>query len=68
LLAILVGRLGLTALQVEKEYMRVINYISSASIDNITLDRMLKTLVKKYTGDSETLMYDPSSPTARCKV
>jgi hypothetical protein len=40
----------------------------SVSVDTTILDRMLKAMVKKYTGDSETLMYDPDSPTSHCKM
>jgi hypothetical protein len=48
--------------------MIIRSYVFSASVDMITLDGMLKAMVKKYTGDSETLMYDPKSPTSHCKV
>jgi hypothetical protein len=67
-LAILVGRLGLTIPQAEKEYLGITEYISSLLVDVAVLDGMLKAIIKKYTGDPETLMYDPNSPTSHCKV
>jgi hypothetical protein len=67
-LTILIGRLGLTAQQAEKEYIKIMNYISSVSVDTIILDRMLKAMVKKYTGDSEALICDPDSPISHCKM
>jgi hypothetical protein len=68
LLAILIGRLGLTVEQAEKEFIGIMSYISSVPVNITILDRMLKTMVKKYTGDSETLMCDPNSPTSHCKM
>jgi hypothetical protein len=67
-LAILIGRLGLTVQQAEAEYLRIMDYISSASVNVTVLDRILKAMVKKYTGNSETLMCDPNSPTNHCKM
>jgi hypothetical protein len=68
LLAILIGRLGLTVQQAEIEYLRIMGYITSAPVDNTGIDRMLKAISKKYTGDSDTSMYDPNSPTSHCKM
>jgi hypothetical protein len=67
-LAILIGRLGLTVQQAEEIFIGIIRYVSSASADITTLDGMLKAMVKKYTGDSETPMCDPDSPTSHCKM
>jgi hypothetical protein len=67
-LAILIGRLGLTVEQAEKEFIEIIGYISSVSVDATILDRMLKAMVNKYTGHSETLMWQPNSPTSHCKM
>lgn len=68
LLAILIGRLGLTVGQAEKEYLKIMRNSSSALMDATNLDRTLKAIIKKYTGNSETLIYDPESPTSHCKM
>jgi hypothetical protein len=41
---------------------------SSGLIDEEKLDRHLKEVVTKYTGNSETMMFDPDSPTSHCKT
>jgi hypothetical protein len=67
-LALLVGRLGLTVPQLKEEFTQFIILIIPGSISSDTLDNFLKAVVAKYTGDSETLMYDPKSPTFHCKT
>lgn len=51
LLAILIGRLGLTIIQAEKEYHKIMEHAVSALLDATNLDCTLKAIVKKYTGD-----------------
>jgi hypothetical protein len=68
LLAIFIGLLGFTAQQAEKEYLGIMKYVISASVDTPVLDRMLKAIIKRYTGNSETPMCDPTSPTGHCKT
>jgi hypothetical protein len=67
-LALLIGRLGLTIPQLKEEFIRLITLIMSGSVSSSELDNFLKAVVAKYTGDSETLMYDPNSPTSHCKT
>jgi hypothetical protein len=67
-LALLVGRLGLTVPQLKEEFTQFIILIIPGSISSDTLDNFLKAVVAKYTGDSETLMYDVKSPTSHCKT
>jgi hypothetical protein len=67
-LALLIGRLGLTVPQLKEEFIRLITLIIPGSVSSNELDNFLKAVVAKYTGDSETLMYDPNSPTSHCKT
>lgn len=67
-LAILVGRLGLTSLEAEDEFFGVVNQILSGRVDSDELDSRVKAVVERYTGNPETLMYDPDSPTVHCKT
>lgn len=67
-LAILVGRLGLTLPEAEVEFFGVVNQIWSGRMNPGQLDSQIKDVVQKYTGDPETLMYDPNSPTYHCKT
>jgi hypothetical protein len=63
-LAILVGRLGLTLPQAKEEYVVVLKLRRSR--DSLGLAQFLKDVVKKYTGSSETLMFEKESATAHC--
>jgi hypothetical protein len=67
-LALLIGRLGLTVPQLKEEFRQLILFVITGSISSDKLDNFLKGVVAKYTGDSETLMYDPNSPTSHCKT
>jgi DNA-binding cell septation regulator SpoVG len=67
-LAILAGRLGLTVPQLKEELKRLIVFIIAHPISSDELDNFLKAVVKKYTGNSETRMYDPASSTSHCKT
>jgi hypothetical protein len=67
-LALLVGRLGLTVPQLKEEFRQLIVLAITVSVSSDKLDNFLKAVVAKYTGDSETLMYDPNSPTSHCKT
>jgi hypothetical protein len=63
-LAILVGRLGLTVSQAKEEYVKTLKLRQTG--DSQRLKQFLKEVVYKYTGNSETLMFEPSSATAHC--
>jgi hypothetical protein len=67
-LALLTGRLGLTVPQLKEEFIQLITFIIPGSVSSNELDNFLKAVVAKYTGDSETLMHDPSSPMSHCKT
>jgi hypothetical protein len=72
-LALLIGRLELTVPEVKKEYtLFETNVLSrrtpSGFVDEDALDSYLKAVVKKHTGDSETLMFDPKAPANHCKT
>jgi hypothetical protein len=67
-LAILAGRLGLTVPQLKEEFRQLIALIIAGPISSDELDNFLKAVVKRYTGNSETKMYDPASPTSHCKA
>lgn len=67
-LAILAGRLGLTVPQLKEEFKELIARILSGPISSDELDNFLKAVVKRYTGDSETPMFDPNSLTSHCKT
>jgi beta-lactamase class A len=63
-LAILVGRLGLTVSQAKEEYVKTLKLRQTR--DSRQLERFLKQVVLKYTGNSETLMFERDTPTAHC--
>lgn len=67
-LAILAGRLGLTIPQLKEEFKELIARILGGPISPDELDEFLKAVIKRYTGDSETRMFDPNSPTSHCKT
>jgi hypothetical protein len=62
--SILIGRLGLTLPQTREEYVTALQVRRTK--DPGRLEQFLKDVVKKYTGNSETLMYERDSPTAHC--
>jgi hypothetical protein len=63
-LAILVGRLGLTVSQAKEEYIKTLKLRQTR--DSGRLEKFLKQVVLKYTGNSETLMFERDSPTGHC--
>jgi hypothetical protein len=63
-LAILVGRLGLTVSQAKEEYVKTLKLRQTR--DAQQLEEFLKQVVLKYTGNSETLMFERDSPIAHC--
>lgn len=65
-LAILVGRLGLTVPQAKEEYIMALKLRQTR--DSQRLEQFLKHVVEKYTGNSETLMFEPASATAHCHM
>lgn len=67
-LAILVGRLGLTEPQLKQEFTELLAQAMAGPMAPTQLDYFLKAVVKRYTGDSETLMFDPHSLTHHCKT
>jgi hypothetical protein len=54
--------------QLREEFRQLIALIITSSISSDELDNFLKAVVKRYTGDSETRMYDPASLTSHCKT
>jgi hypothetical protein len=54
--------------QLKEEFKKLIAFIIANSISSDELDNFLKAVVKKYTGNSETRMYDPASSTSHCKT
>jgi hypothetical protein len=67
-LSLPIGRFGLTSLEAEEELTPMLEDSSSGEIDSDTLDSRIKAVVEKYTGNPETLMYDPDSPISHCKT
>lgn len=67
-IAILIGRLGLAPLEAQEEYMALWAEVLAGPIEEDELDEWIKKLVKKHTGDSETMMFDPQAPTNHCKT
>ena len=67
-LALLAGRLGLTVPQIKEEFIQLITCILMGGVSSDEFDNHLKDMVKRWTGDSETLMFDPNSLTAHCKT
>jgi hypothetical protein len=67
-IVILVGRLGLSVPQVKEEFKQLIAWVLVGSISSEELNQFLRAMVKRYTGDPETPMYDPNSPTSHCKT
>jgi hypothetical protein len=65
-LGILVGRLGLTIPPAKEEYVKTLKLRQTR--DSGQLKEFLKQVVLKYTGDSETLMFERDSPTAHCQT
>jgi beta-lactamase class A len=63
-LAILIGRLGLTVFQAKEEYVKALKLRQTRDLRQ--LEEFLKQVVLKYTGNSETLMFERDSPTAHC--
>jgi hypothetical protein len=63
-LAILVGRLGVTLPEAKEEYIGMLKLRRSR--DSLGLAQFLKAVVKKYTGSSETLMFEKGSATVHC--
>jgi hypothetical protein len=62
--SILVGRLGLTLPQTREEYVKALQVRRTRNPGQ--LEQFLKDVIKKYTGNSETLMYERDSATAHC--
>lgn len=65
-IAILIGRLGLTWPQLNEEYVKFEAGRQAGWEPPTKLDDLLKAVVEKYTGDPETPMLDPDSPTRHC--
>jgi hypothetical protein len=63
-LAILVGRLGLTISEAKEEYVKTLKLRKTG--DSQRLKQFLKEVVHKYTGNSETPMFERDSATAHC--
>jgi hypothetical protein len=63
-LGILIGRLGLTLSQAKEEYVNTLKLRQTK--DSKRLEKFLKEVVHKYTGNSETLMYERNSATSHC--
>lgn len=63
-LSILIGRLGLALPQTRTEYATALQLRRTG--DTGRLEQFLKDVVKKYTGNSETLMFERDSATAHC--
>lgn len=69
----MIGRLGATTPEAREDYARLFRlafskYTISRILGGPDLDSYLKDVVKKYTGNPETLMFDPMSPTSHCKT
>lgn len=64
----------MTVPELKKEFVGLLALVlsryatSGPVVDETELDSWIKTIVKKYTGDSETLMFDPQSITHHCKT
>jgi hypothetical protein len=65
-LGILIGRLGLTLPQTKEEYVTALQLRRTR--DPGRLEQFLKDVVKKYTGNSETPMFECDSATAHCHM
>lgn len=63
-LAILVGRLGLTVSQAKEEYVKTLKLRQIGDSGN--LEEYLKQVILKFTGNSETLMFERDTPIAHC--
>lgn len=72
-IAMLIGRLELTTPQARKEFARLLKKAPSPQskwrmADENDLDSYLKDVIKRHTGDENTLMFDTKSMTRQCKT
>jgi hypothetical protein len=60
----LIGRLGLTLPQAKEEYVATLKLRQTK--DSQRLEKFLKQVIKKYTGNSDTLMFECDSAKGHC--
>lgn len=60
--------MGVVTPVLKEEFMELLSQVSAGPMEVAELDIWLKELVRRHTGDPETLMFDRNSPTDHCKT